>query len=300
MTPSSPNPSSINRPLLPAHLVPPSLAHLHEAPGLSSTLGRVIERCLQSRTRFPHTLLAGPRDSGKRSLAHLIAAEMAVPIISVELQTVTNSTELHAVFREASAGAIVLVSGLDVASAPAVRDVARAARRIRLAAAAPPPSFPFLDPALARPERPVRPYADFTVIATARGPQELGEGYLNWVEQRFFLKRSAATEAARLARLFARAGISIDVTGCRTIAGYALSSGIGTMAAAAAVVDWMRAERVSTASWQRLEPLLGELLGYQADPALSVKASGRRGSDAVDEPSPADASADTTTSRPGA
>lgn len=299
MTSPSANPASPTQPVLPANLVPPSLAHLHEAPGLAGTLGRVVERCLRARARFPHTLLTGPRDSGKRSIAHMIAAEMAVPIVTVELQAVTNSAELHSVCREASAGSIVLVSGLDDASGVAVRDIARAARRIRLASAPVQPPFPFGDPALSKPERPMRPYADFTIIATARGPLELGEGYLGWVEQRFFLKRTAASEAARLARLFARAGLSIDVAGCRTVASYAIANGVSTLSVASAVADWMLAERVRAVSWQTLEPLLGDLLGYQVDPAIAANAKNLRAARPSEDSCLTEAATDAASTRPG-
>ena len=61
----------------PSILVPPSFAHLAEAPALATALQRTVESCLRARARFPHTLLVGPADATKRSIATMLAAEMA-------------------------------------------------------------------------------------------------------------------------------------------------------------------------------------------------------------------------------
>jgi Holliday junction resolvasome RuvABC ATP-dependent DNA helicase subunit len=60
----------------------------------AESLQRAAERCLRERRRFPHTLIIGPRDSSKRTLARAIAWEMAVPVVEVDVKSMRD---LHTV-----------------------------------------------------------------------------------------------------------------------------------------------------------------------------------------------------------
>ena len=262
----------------PSILVPPSFAHLAEAPALATALQRTVEACLRSRTRFPHTLLVGPADASKRSIAAVIAAEMAAPVSFLDLTLVAAPDELHAVLKDVPAGGVVVASGFDAVHPNIVRDIARAVSQRRPAVATPSrPQLPWdLDPAIARPARAPKPYADFTMIGTAREPLEGVGRYMGWVEQQFHLERSAASESVRLGRAFARYGLKVDAAGCRTMAERTVGSGIRTLPAVGAVVEWMRAEGLSSIQWSSLECMLPVLLQYQADPACVAAAPAAR------------------------
>lgn len=253
----------------PSILVPPSFAHLAEVPALATALQRTVEACLQSRARFPHTLLVGPADASKRSIAAVIAAEMAVPISFIDLTLVAAPDDLHAALKDVPIGGVVVASGFDAVHPNIVRDIARAVSQRRPAvAAASRPQLPWdLDPALGRPARAPKPYAEFTMIGTAREPLEGVGRFMGWVEQQFHLRRSPASEAARLGRAFARFGLAVDAAGCRAMAERVVGLGIRTLPAVGAVVEWMRAEGLSSIEWSSLEKMLPVLLEYQADPA---------------------------------
>lgn len=70
-------PDSRSRPS-PVELQPPTFEHLTEAPSIASLLTKTVSNSLHSRSRFPHTLLVGPPDSGKQIMAATIASEMGV------------------------------------------------------------------------------------------------------------------------------------------------------------------------------------------------------------------------------
>ena len=247
------------------HLVPPSLSHLVEAPVLASALLRKVEHCFSTRTRFPHTLLQGPADGSKRAIAHAIAAEMAAPVRSLDLALVVSPDDLHSVFRDAAPGAVVLVSGLHAASPMVLRDLARAAARTPIAPQRNRPHLPFADPALVRPERPARPYADFTIIATAREELDCSQ-FLEWVEARYYLCRTPATESARVTRLFARSGCQVDAASCRTIAELLVKRRIRTLPGVGAITDWMRSEGIQSVTWRTVDAVVADLLRHQSEP----------------------------------
>lgn len=276
----------------PSILVPPSLAHLAEAPALAASLQRTVEARLRARARFPHTLLVGPADSSKRSIAAVIAAEMAAPVSFLDLVLLQSQEELHAALKDVPAGGIVVASGLDAVHPNVVRDLSRAVSQRRPVVAAPSrPQMPWeFDPALARPARAPRPYADFTLIGTAREPLEGAGRLLDWVERQLHLDRTTASEAARIRRALARCGLTLDVASCRTIAERVIASGVRTLPAVAAVAEWMQAEGLQSVSWSSIDCILPGLLKHQADPARASA-----GSAATVDPSatavPADASA---------
>lgn len=262
----------------PSHLVPPSFAHLHEAPGLAPVLERIAVQRLAARQRFPHTLLLGPKGSSKQAVAHLIAAEMAAELHVVDVGTLVSQEELHKTLRKAGRGDIVLVAGLDLASPVLLRDLARAARGRMPIADRPRPDSPWqslVAPAGAA-ERPLRPYADFTVIATLRDPEEVPMPRLDWFEQTFHLRRTVATEAVRIERVLRRVGLGIDAAGSRSLAEYAVRCSIPTLPCVSAVADWMWAEGLQTVGWQQVDRMAPTVLEYHADAALLAKVQGAR------------------------
>ena len=228
----------------PACLVPPTLAHFTENAALGASIGRAIEACLRDRRRFPHTLLRGPADSGKRLLAAVIAKELSEPILSLDISCTTGAADLHAVFKEAGDRSIVLVTGVDIAPPPAVRDLARGASRQRLdgTAAQGPVGFPEIDRVLRRGARGPKRYADFALIATARGRVDAAAVQFGWLERTHDLARNAGTEAARLGRVFRRVGLAADQPAIERIAHVSVDFGIRTLQAAATVVEWAQAE----------------------------------------------------------
>ena len=225
-------------------LVPPTLKHLAESAALGVSVGRAIEACLRDHRRFPHTLLRGPADSGKRLLAAVIAKELSEPILSLDMSCTTGAGDLHAVFKEAGDRSIVLVTGIDIAPAPAVRDIARGAARQRLDAGAVqrPVDFPEIDQVLRRATRGPKRYADFTLIATARGRVDASAAQFGWVERAYALTRNRESESARLGRVFRRAGLGVDQAFIDRVAQMAVMFGIRTLHAASAVVEWAQGE----------------------------------------------------------
>ena len=109
------------------HLAAHALCHLQECPMLGTTAGALAEECLAAGTRFPHTLLVGPADSSKRTIARSIAADMAAPLHHVEMLELSNPDLMHAAFSGIPDGAVVLVSGIDTAPGGALSDLARVA-----------------------------------------------------------------------------------------------------------------------------------------------------------------------------
>ncbi|MFM9180838.1 MAG: hypothetical protein ACKOV8_06285 [Phycisphaerales bacterium] len=241
--PSIPAPKTVDA----SFLGPPTLNHLAENAALGVSVGRAIEACLRDRRRFPHTLLRGPADSGKRLLAAVIAKELSEPLLSLDISCTTSSEDLQAVFKEAGDRSIVLVTGLDIAPAAAVRDIARGVARQRLdgGAVQRPVGFPEIDQVLRRASRGPKRYADFTLIATARGKVDGSAAQFGWVERSYALARTCETESARLARVFRRAGLAVDQAFLDRAAHMAVAFGIRTLHAAGAVVEWAQGEGLS-------------------------------------------------------
>lgn len=225
------------------HLAAPTLSHLAEFPTLGATLGAVAEESLRTGTRFPHTLLVGPADSSKRTIARAIAADMAAPFHQVEMMQVTDANLMHAAFRGIPDGAVVLVDGVDTLSPNALSDLSRV-----VAARGTVRERGFLD--LMRQldrepwrhgegksrekrhgtgNRPPRAYGDFTMVLTARKHVPSDSALHRWVELQFFTRRTAATEAARLDRLFRHAGGVHDTATLEAFASFAVEFGIRSL-----------------------------------------------------------------------
>ena len=247
-------------------LVPPSLAHLPEGDPLQQPLGCTVEQCLANRVRFPHTLLCGPADSGKRSLAALLAAEMGTSTHFVDVSSIVCAEELHAAFKVANAGSIVVLAGMDTAHPAICRDIARAVARKRPAAVAYRPTDAWA--AIIDPEaRASQSYADFTIIATTRATVDQADPQFRWVERTYFVDRSIEGEAVRLGRLFRRVGIALTPAAIHNIAGFAVSFGVRTLAAASAILDWMRCEGLMTATDDQMAIIVPKLLAASCEPA---------------------------------
>ena len=257
-----------------------SLHHFHENPAVAGLLGRAVESSLRGSHRFPHTVLCGPADSGKRSLVHAIARELVQPVLELDMHAVRGSGDLHAVFKEAGDGAIVLLTHLEAAPPQALRDLQRAVgQRMRLDA--PHPGMHHDTPAgkdwvaaLSELEfgprksaRALKPYDAFTVIATTRVPLDPSVNVVGWVERTYHLGRTAETEAFRLRRALARRALWLDEASVNAIAEAMVSFGIRTLAGVATLVEWMRAEGVTTMdASQRVEELVS-IFAPMAHPA---------------------------------
>jgi hypothetical protein len=257
-----------------------SLHHFHENTAVAGLLGRAVESSLRGSHRFPHTVLCGPADSGKRSLVHAISRELVQPVLELDMHAVRGSGDLHAVFKEAGDGAIVLLTHLEAAPPQALRDLQRAVgQRMRLDA--PHPGMHHDTPAgkdwvaaLSELEfgprksaRALKPYDAFTVIATTRVPLDPSVNVVGWVERTYHLGRTAETEAFRLRRALARRALWLDEASVNAIAEAMVSFGIRTLAGVATLVEWMRAEGVTTMdASQRVEELVS-IFAPMAHPA---------------------------------
>jgi hypothetical protein len=196
------------------------------------------------------------------------------------MHAVRGSVDLHAVFKEAGDGAIVLLTHLEAAPPQALRDLQRAVgQRMRLDA--PHPGMHHDTPAgkdwvaaLSELEfgprksaRALKPYDAFTVIATTRVPLDPSVNVVGWVERTYHLGRTAETEAFRLRRALARRALWLDEASVNAIAEAMVSFGIRTLAGVATLVEWMRAEGVTTMdASQRVEELVS-IFAPMAHPA---------------------------------
>jgi hypothetical protein len=217
------------------HLAANALCHLRECPTLAGTAGAVAEECLAAGARFPHTLLVGPADSSKRTIARAIAADMAAPFHHVEMLEVTGPDLMHAAFTGIPDGAVVLVSGIDTVSSGALSGLARVASARRSV------RQPDLGDMLRRMERepwrrgsrtkdrPRRAYGDFTMVLTARRHVPSDSPLHRWLQLQFFTRRCAETEAVRLGRLFRRAGWDPEPEAIGILADFAVRYGVRTL-----------------------------------------------------------------------
>jgi len=269
------------------HLVAPTLDHLEECQALGMTATAVVEECLRQRRRFPHTLLVGPADSSKRTIARTIAAEMAVPFHSLEFMQLRGPRGLHAALSRVTPGAVVLVSGLESACVEAIADITRAVQDRRPPAR--PRSFESTlrnldrEPWKRAARRTPEPYADFTMIISSREHVPSASPFHRWAELQFFLQRNVDTESARLHRLFRHAGIAFDAATIAEIAAVAVGSRIRTLQVANLLATFVRrvglapdamvAELVRPTSGKEhsLRQMLEVLLAESKDPGPGEK-----------------------------
>ncbi len=268
----------------PALLVPPTLNHFAEDPALARSLGRAIEECLRGRRRFPHTLLCGPADSGKRSVARAIAKELAEPATTLSMSGVTGPADIDAAFRDASDRGILVVDGLELATPPALRDLGRAASGVRLEPA-PGKACDEFEQLLRRQSQAGKRYPSVTVIATTRDTVDPTAPWFGWVERTYYLGRTPEAEAARLRRVLARCGHSLDEGSLLAAAALVVDLGIRTLAAASALVEWIRDQGATAVDASgRIDELVA-VFGPLANPER-VK---QRMADGSAEPAEADA-----------
>lgn len=224
----------------PDDLAAPTIDHLMECPALAETASAIVERCLAEQRRFPHTLLVGPADSSKRTIAQAIAADMAAPFHVVEMLHINGPDALDAALRGIPAGAVALVSGIDTTAPNAIADLARAVvsrESVRDT------SFRDLmrevdgEPwkKLARARAP-RGYQDFTVVMTSRTHVPSDSPLHRWVQMQFFTQRNARTEAMRMHRAFRRAGLPIELEQLCELARFAVTFKVRTLQAVNAVL----------------------------------------------------------------
>ena len=214
------------------HLAAHTFDHLEECPFLGITAAGYVEECLRLRRRFPHTLIVGPADSSKRTIARTIAAEMAAPVHVVEFSQLRGPDALHHALKDVPAGAVVIMGGLESACGEALADIASIMNGRR----------PVRERGLLElmrdiggeswkrgPRRAATPYADFTMILTSRENLPANANIRRCVQLQYFTKRDAFTEQARLKRLFRHSGCSIGTESAEVLASIAVDSRIRTL-----------------------------------------------------------------------
>lgn len=280
MKESASNPTNPDRPALvpisPRLLQPQTLDHFGEHPPLRDALLGAVEECRCTRRRFPHTLLTGVADSGKRSLAHAIAAEFAAQVLVIEMPTITGGEELHATFSAAHQGGFVILSGLDACSPAALRDLARGAARLPLTETATVRRGGFFtadewEAECAPRHGRKRQYANFTILATARTEIAVDAPYFGWIERRYYLPRTQQSEIARLSRAFGRLGLTLERQAIVILAGAARAGKMHTLEAVALVAEWMRARGLTEANLEQVDGLLGDIFNYAISPSVAAK-----------------------------
>lgn len=224
-----------------ADLAPRALNHLTEIPSVAAAVARTVDACLTAGRRFPHTVLAGPADSGKRTLANAIAASMCEPVFHLDATTADGMADFHAVFRGCADRAVVVISGFDPMQESMYRTVARASVRQRRQPM-PEPSvgdLPGFEEMFRQGPRGARRYADFTIIATMRSVPGPSDGGVRWAERTYFTGRTGASEGIRLGRMLRRAGFAVDAGWMNDLGGLAVRHGIRTIPFANAIAEWL-------------------------------------------------------------
>jgi hypothetical protein len=225
------------------HLAAHTFEHLEECPALGVTAAGYVEECLRSRRRFPHTLIVGPADSSKRTIARTIAAEMAAPVHLVEVSQLFGPDALHYALKDVPAGAVVIVGGLESACPEAMADLGSVMSGRR-----PMRERGMLDmmreidgESWKRPaRRPATPYADFTMILTSRDSVPMNSPVRRCAQLQYFTQRDAITERARLTRLFRHTGCQLDADVVTLLASVAVDSRIRTLQVANVMSTFIR------------------------------------------------------------
>ncbi|MFO0963742.1 MAG: hypothetical protein U0625_12690 [Phycisphaerales bacterium] len=263
-------------PIGPRLLQPQTLNHYAEHPPLREAILGTMEECRSTRRRFPHTLFTGVADTGKRSLAHAIAAEFAAQVLVVDMPTVTGSEELHATFSAARPGGFIVLSGLDACSPAALRDLARGASRVPLTDHAVVRRGGFFtrddwEAECAPQHSRRRQYANFTILATTRSEIAVDAPHFAWIERRYYLARSQQSEVARLTRAFGRLGLVLEPRTIDMLAEAACISRMHTLEAVALIAEWMRAQGMASVNHDQAEQLLVQVFDYTLSPSVAAK-----------------------------
>jgi hypothetical protein len=247
------------QPVDPAMLRVPTLAHLGEHPALGAMLSSLVDESLRAGRPFPHTLLSGPGDTSKRVIAHAVAAEMAVPIVELDLSTIRTPQELHDALLALHAGTVLLVTRAEHAPPGPLNDLANAflARR---------PVLRSLPGAC---------YEPFTAFLATRLALESDGRCCTTFSQRFFLARSDASETARLSRVLRRIGLTCRDDAVTTLAAHAVRFRLRTLDVARAVAMVLERRGTATIDAAQLDRELWDTLGLLADPKW-VRRVGKR------------------------
>ena len=264
------------------HLVPPTLRHLEEQPGLAMLLDAEVTTCLARGGRFPHTLLVGPADSSKRAVIATVAAELDVPINWTDAATMNDRHEIDRTLRRAAPGSIVAIVGADGLDEDAWAELARIA-----ATREAPRTRGFLaamqelelEPWQRTPaER--RLYPDFTFMMTSRRHIAATAPTVRWVERQWFVPRTKESEAVRLRRLLRAAAVEASSESIDAFAEFAPGLGIRTLGLANALVSLARTHGDGTleapGSTGHAESMLAPLI----DPCAASKLKRRMARDA--------------------
>lgn len=196
-----------------------TLSHVAEHPLLAAVLERLVEQSLATRRPFPNTMLTGGPDSSKRVIAHAIAADLAVPLVQVDLSALRSPNELHEQLLAVEAGSIVLATAPEHGLHGPLPDLISAALSGRCVLR----------------NVPGARYERFTVILCTRERMPAVLGGRDSFAHRFYVNRTMETEAIRLRRVLARAGATCDADAARSLAMGVVRMRLPTVGAAAAV-----------------------------------------------------------------
>jgi hypothetical protein len=255
------------------HLVPPTLKHLGEHPGLASLLDAEVTTCLARRARFPHTLLVGPADSSKRAIIATVAAELDVPVAWTDAAAMNDARELDRTLRRAAPGSIVAIAGAGDLDADTWSELAR------IAATREPPRLRGylalmhemeLEPWQRTPADRSR-YPDFTFMLTSRRHVATTAASVRWVERQWFVPRSKETESVRLRRLFRAASVEAADDAVATFARFAPDLGMRTLGLANALVSMARVHGDGSVDAAGNSEHLQDTLAPLIDPRAAIR-----------------------------
>lgn len=245
----------------------PSLDHAHEAPKAASMLATAVAEAFRSRTRFPHTAIIGPADSGKRALAAVIADELAVPIVTIDAR-VMDPDQLHRVLGDLEKDSMVLVINLEGNwwIGPELERAARGERVTR-------PWTPFNEVHDRGEEWKkagnAEGYHPFTIVASMRHGQGLNGPAATWAELILHTERTVATERARLERVLRRIGLSVDSDALDTLAQFNVKRDLRTIRVVRKLALWANGKELLAIDAVQMTAALAEIGEHErrADPA---------------------------------
>ena len=87
---------------------PTSISHIVGQRSVVDQVTVALDAAQQDARRFDHALLVGPPGCGKTSIAHVIAEEMAAPVIEVLGQSISNVGDLNALLLSAKEDGTVI------------------------------------------------------------------------------------------------------------------------------------------------------------------------------------------------
>ncbi len=243
-----------------------ALSHLFEMQPTAASLQRAAERCLREGRRFPHTLIIGPRDSSKRTLARAIAWEMAVPVVEVDVKSMHDLQAADAKVADAGPNAVVLLSGSDdfAAAAWAAERLATGRRLWDESDYEGPWMQPWERMQVQREALP-----SVTVILTCDPTAVQGYGHgtsLAWVERTVCTERNACTEAWRFCRILLRAGVKFDADATTAIGERVVNERVRTLAVAEQLQELLNSQGNPKLTKEVAHKALDEVIAVAALP----------------------------------